>query len=52
MASFLMFWCVLSVVGVLMSVFMVRGGRTDENQRMIPNAAKGLTNQSRHHIHL
>jgi len=35
MATFLMFWSVLSIVGVFLAVMMVRGGHTEESQGLL-----------------
>lgn len=35
MAAFLLFWSVLSVVGVFLAVILVRSGHPEEPQRMV-----------------
>ncbi len=43
MAAFLMYWSVLSVVGVFLAVIMVRSGHTEESQGMSRVPAQSRT---------
>jgi hypothetical protein len=46
MAAFLMFWSVLSVMGLIMALFVVRNSHRQETREMVRVPAKANTSPS------